>query len=434
MTVLVRAASALRDGAWLTAERVRLIWRLLLVISLLVGLAWVALSKDGLDMTGNPLGPDFLNVYAAGRMVGEGRPAAVYDWPAHGAVESAVLPHEGYYGWHYPPMFLALAAPLARLTYTGALGLYLAVTFALYIVAAAVAVGDRLPPALRREALLLAAVMPAALVNLGHGQNGFLTAALLTASLALLDRRPVLAGVLIGLLAYKPQFGLLIPIALLADRQWRTIAAAAITVLLTAGASLLAFGVDAWVAFAGSLKLTRTIILEEGATGWEKIVSLFSAARAFGAPLTLAYAVQFAGTAAAAVVVALVWAGKANTQRKGAVLALALPLATPYVLDYDLTILLPAVLSLALVGLGEGFGRWRGCVVAGLYLTPLVSRQIGLVTPPAGDAGDDARRPRARRRRCPAALLAFEVTGEQRGGARLVFGEADAAGRRSRGH
>ena len=55
-------------------------------------------------------------------------------------------------------------------------------------------------------------------VNVGHGQNGFLTAALLGGALHWLDRRPWLAGVLIGCLAYKPQFGVLIPVALLAGR------------------------------------------------------------------------------------------------------------------------------------------------------------------------------------------------------------------------
>jgi hypothetical protein len=369
----------LRDGRWASAERARLVPRLIAVLAVVVGVVWVALSRDGVDITGNPLGPDFLNVYAAGRMVGEGRPAAVYDWPAHGAVESAVLPHEGYYGWHYPPMFLALAAPLARLGYAKALGLYLALTYGLYLGAAALFLRGRLAPGLGREALLAAAVMPAALVNMGHGQNGFLTAALLTAALALLERRPVLAGVALGLLAYKPQFGLMIPIALFAGRHWRTIVAASLTVALTVAASVLAFGWASWAAFAGSWGLTRTVILEQGATGWEKIVSLFSAARLLGGSVGLAYAVQGIGTVLAAVAVAFVWARSSDPLRRAAVLALALPLGTPYVLDYDLVILMPAVAGLALVGFEAGFAPWRRTLLALLYLTPLVSRQIGLV-------------------------------------------------------
>ena len=52
------------------------------------------------------------------------------------------------------------------------------------------------------------------------GQNGFLTAALIGGALGLLERRPALAGICLGLLTYKPQFGLLFPFVLIADRRW----------------------------------------------------------------------------------------------------------------------------------------------------------------------------------------------------------------------
>src|SRR4029077_20364009 len=74
--------------------------------------------------------------------------------------------------------------------------------------------------------LLLALAFPAVLINVGHGHNGFLTAALLGGGLVVLDRRPLPAGILFGLMAYKPQFGLMIPIALAAGGYWRSFAAA----------------------------------------------------------------------------------------------------------------------------------------------------------------------------------------------------------------
>lgn len=372
--------SGLRDGSWLTAERCRVYGRMLVAFYLAISVVWLALSHEGLDPTGKPIGPDFLNVYAAGVMANEGRPAAAYDWAEHGAVEQSVLPHDGYYGWHYPPPFLALAAPLARLPYLWALAVYMAASLLAYGLAMAVLAGRAEGLAPRREVLVLALAFPAVFVNLGHGQNGFLTAALVAGAVASYDRRPVVAGVLIGLLAYKPQFGLLIPVALVAARAWRTVAAATITVVLMALASAWAFGIDTWTAFAGSWHLTRVVVLEEGATGWEKIVSLFSAIRAFGAPVAVAYAVQFAGAAVAAVVVALVWFRPVDPGRKWAVLILALPLGTPYVLDYDLTVLAPAIAALAFAGLADGFAPWRKSLVAILYLMPLVSRQIGMVT------------------------------------------------------
>ena len=105
--------------------------------------------------------------------------------------------------------------------------------------------------------LLLALAFPAVFVNLGHGHNGFLTAALLGFALVNLDRRPVVAGILFGLLAYKPQFGLMIPLVLLATGRWRTMLAAAATVAALALAVTLAFGLDTWRAFFDSAGFTR---------------------------------------------------------------------------------------------------------------------------------------------------------------------------------
>ncbi len=104
------------------------------------------------------------------------------------------------------------------------------------------------------------------------------------AALLLLDRRPWLAGMLIGLLVYKPQFGLLIPLVLAASGRWRSFAAAALTVLVLTLIVTLAFGPEVWSAFFASTKFTRTVVLEQGDTGWEKIQSVFSVVRMWGGP------------------------------------------------------------------------------------------------------------------------------------------------------
>jgi Glycosyltransferase family 87 len=122
----------------------------------------------------------------------------------------------------------------------------------------------------RPETLLIAMAFRAVFVNVGHGQNGFLTAALLGGALHWLDRRPWLAGVLIGCLAYKPQFGVLIPIALLAGGRWGTIGAAMVTVAALVAVSFVTLGGSVWHAFADSMNFTQTVVLEQGGTGWEK--------------------------------------------------------------------------------------------------------------------------------------------------------------------
>ena len=163
-----------------------------------------------------------------------------------------------FYGWLYPPFFLFIAAALALMPYGAALVAWQAVTLALYLLTiwailqssfrgarSATSVGVTADPLW----LLLALAFPAVLINIGHGQNGFLTAALLGGALAMLDRRPLIAGILFGLLAYKPQFGLMIPVVLAASGRWRSFAAAAAAVGFLALTATFAFGPPVWHAF-----------------------------------------------------------------------------------------------------------------------------------------------------------------------------------------
>ena len=133
-------------------------------------------------------------------------------------------PAAPFYAWGYPPYFLALAALFALFPYLLALVLWQATTLPLYLGA----VGAALPRT--RTTLLVGAAFPAVFINLSAGHNGFLTAGLLGLGLIVLDRRPILAGILFGCLAYKPQYGLLLPVALAAGFQWRAFVSAGVTV------------------------------------------------------------------------------------------------------------------------------------------------------------------------------------------------------------
>jgi Glycosyltransferase family 87 len=232
----------------------------------------------------------------------------------------------------------------------------------------------------RAETLLVAAAFPAVFVNIGHGQNGFLTAALLGGALQLLDRRPWLAGVLIGCLAYKPQFGILIPVALLAGGRWSSIGAAAATVAALLALSLATLGGGVWHAFADSMNFTQTVVLEQGDTGWEKIQSVFSAARMWGAGVHTAYAVQIALALLLATGLAWLWHSDAAFELKAAGLTTASLLATPYVLDYDLVVLAVAIAFFARHGLSRGFRDFEISLLAAAWIVPLLSRGIAGVT------------------------------------------------------
>jgi hypothetical protein len=366
----------LRSGAWLTRERARLIAALLFATAVL-GAGLLVATSDGLnDRFGRPLGTDFSNVYAAGTYVRDGQPAAPFDPARQYAREQTIFgPATPFYGWHYPPFFLGLAALLATMPYWLALIVWQGATLALYIAAihGIVEARDNLWP-------LLALAFPAVFINLGQAHNGFLTAALIGAGLVQLDRRPWLAGILLGLLAYKPQFGLLIPLVLMASGRWRAFASAAMTVALLALAVTLAFGTEVWSAFLVSTHFTRVDVLEQGGTGWFKIQSVFAWVRMWGGGITLAYAAQGAVTVAVAGALVWLWRSRAAFSLKAAALILGCLLATPYSLDYDLMLLAPAIAFVAMDGAARGFGAYEKTTLAALWIVPLIARSVPQVT------------------------------------------------------
>ena len=402
-----RLRQALRSGDWLTRERVRLVAAALLVASVAGFLFLVATAHDGVDGQGRPIGTDFSNVYAAGTYVREGAPAAPFDLSRqYGREQKLFGAATPFYGWHYPPFFLFIAGALAWLRYGTALAVWQGVTLGLYLLTIwgifrssflepptgptrSGRDDDRLrgeaehaapAPAMTADLFLLALAFPAVLINIGHGQNGFLTAALLGAALIKLNRMPVLAGILFGLLAYKPQFGLMIPIVLAASGRWRCFAAAAATVALLALATTLAFGPHVWQAFFESMRFTRVVALEQGDTGWYKIQSLFAWARMWGAPVSYAYALQGALVVALALALIRLWRGNAPYSQKAAALCLAAILATPYTFDYDMVALAPAIAFLAADGLARGFAPWEKTALAALWLAPLIARSVAHAT------------------------------------------------------
>jgi alpha-1,2-mannosyltransferase len=409
-TEMERLRELLRSGDWLTRERVRLVALAVLVASA-AGFLYLIVTAHGLlDFQGRPLGTDFSNVYAAGTYVRDGDPEAPFDLSRQRAREQQIFGEATpFYGWHYPPFFLFVAAALALMPYGLALAVWQAVTLGLYLATIRAILppspglwgkGQRTgaypqlqnrgePPSpgtrsdLSPEAgrggylwLLLAVAFPAVLINIGHGQNGFLTAALIGGALVMLDRRPLVAGVLFGLLAYKPQFGLMIPLVLAVSGRWRCFAAAATTVALLALVTTTAFGPQIWHAFFESTRFTRLVALEQGNTGWYKIQSVFSWARMWGASIPLAYALQGVLAAALAAALVAVWRSAAPYVLKASALCLAAVLATPYTFDYDMMVLAPAIAFFTADGFARGFAPWEKTALAALWIAPLVARSV----------------------------------------------------------
>ncbi len=370
----------IESGVWLTAERIRVYSVIVLAVAVLATAVWVALADGAIDRNGKPLGTDFSNVYAAGTLVWQGKAADAYDPPLQHAAEIAVFGGRDvpFYGWHYPPFFLVIAALVATVPYLWGLVLWQLASFIAYCAATRAI----LP---RRETLLVASAFPAVFVNIGHGHNGFLTTALLGGALLQLHRRPWVAGVLIGLIAYKPQFGVLIPLALMAGGYWRTMAGAALTVMVLIAISTMMFGTSIWQAFADSTAFTRDVVLEQGGTGWPKIQSVFSAMRMWGADVSFAYVAQ--GMLALGVALGLIWLWRSDAAfaLKASALAIGSLLATPYVLDYDLVVLAIAIAWFARHGLTHGFRDGEISVLTLGWIMPLLARSLaGAIHLPLG--------------------------------------------------
>jgi hypothetical protein len=380
-----RALAWLETGDWLTPARIRVYGTTLLVLYGLIFLvAWLT-AHGNLDITGKPLGTDFSQVWIAGRLVLAGHPETPFDPRLHAAAQHAVFGQAPtFYGWHYPPYFLAVAALLAHLPYLPALLVWQAVTLAFYAM-----VMHRILPG--RLAMLGALAFPAVFINLGHGHNGFLTASLMGGALLLTERRPLAAGALFALLAYKPQFGLAVPVALLAGGYGRAIAAATITVIALTAASLWEFGAITWFAFFANLGFTRHVVLEQGDTGWEKIQSVFAAVRMWGGGIQAAYEAQAVVSVLALAAVALIWRRCASMRLRAAALPPVALLTTPYCLDYDMMLLAPALAFLVAHAAAHGFRRYEKSCLAVIWLSPLLARlaaqQIGAPVGLAAIAG-----------------------------------------------
>src|SRR5439155_11240239 len=254
----------------------------------------------------------------------------------------------GNFPWQYPPPFLFIASVLALLPYSVAhLGWALASILPYVAVMRAIVAHN--------FGVMLALAVPFVSINALAGQNGFLTAALIGGTLYLIPIRPVLAGIYLGLLTYKPQFGLLFPIALIAAGHWRVFASAGMTAIAMFVLSWLAFGTESWLAFFHGLPRFSQAMFTEGKGTWWKLQSIYSMVRYLGGTEQLAWAFQFVLTASVAVGLALMWRSRVPYTLKAAALAAGALLATPYLFIYDMVVLAIPIAFLFRIGLKTGF-------------------------------------------------------------------------------
>jgi arabinofuranan 3-O-arabinosyltransferase len=326
--------------------------------------AWIV------DHSGAPIYGDFTDAWVAGWHALNAEAAQLYDSNEFVRIQKALLGSRDYFypNWPYPPTFFLILAPLSTLPY-----LYAFLTWDVATLLGCLAVVYlivRRPPAI---ALVLAS--PFTAWNFLAGQNGFLTASLLGASLLFLEKRPVVAGIFMGCLTYKPQFGILLPIALVASRQWRACVCAMLIAALLACATAAAFGTDVWEALPQGLsaQMGEVLLARGDAPNWGYLQTVYGLMRLLTGSATAAWVAQGITAVSVAIIVWLVWRSRVRFGLKAALLSAATLIATPYAFAYDMAALAIPVAFLAKDQIGYGLLKGEQTIMIALFGTTLAA-------------------------------------------------------------
>lgn len=332
------------------------------------------LSGRGLyDLQGHPLGADFLGFWTAASLAKAGHPTWAYNLTQmHSLEKSIISPSVLPIPWLYPPTFLLILLPIAFIPYPIAIIAWIFLTLLAYLW-----VVEKIAPHPLTLWLILA--FPGTFQNFIHFQNGFFTAALLGGGLLLMGRAPFTAGLLLGLLSYKPHLVVLIPLALIAGRRWRTLAGAGGAAGLLALATLPVMGWETWKAFLANLPLAQWMI-QHGVAPLHKMPTVFTGALLAGTGYPIAYILQGIVTLGAAIAVIWVWSRNAIFPLKASALVLAILLATPYGFEYDLVIMALPLAWLGWEGLRTGWLRGEQTLMLCGWLIPMVAPVVAAKT------------------------------------------------------
>ncbi|MGD0433312.1 MAG: glycosyltransferase family 87 protein [Acetobacteraceae bacterium] len=316
---------------------------------------------------------DFVSFYAAGALADAGTPWLTYDHAAHHAAEQAAVGAATIYNYfYYPPVFMLICAPLAVLPYLP--------SFIVFQVIGAAACYFAVRMIRRDLPVAVFLAFPGLWWAVGTGQNALLTAALFAAGTAWVDRRPWLAGMCFGALCYKPHFGLLIPVALIAGGHWRAFLSAAGAAASLIAASLVIFGSRTWDGFLGAAASSGDVYAAH-AIFMAGLTSPFGVLMTLGAGREAAIVVQAGVTLMAACVVALIWRSRAALPVRASILLAATPVAVPVLMFYDLMLVFVALVWLSLVKPERDGAPWRTLAMAVVFMGPLLSGNLATGVP-----------------------------------------------------
>ncbi|HEX3862222.1 MAG TPA: glycosyltransferase family 87 protein [Stellaceae bacterium] len=365
-----------------TAASSRSIPPVISAIALVAALyAWAVIAltpthPGSIGLNLNALGTDWMVFWGGARWYFDGNLAALFDGnrftaylnTAFAGWLSQPMP---FRPWVYPPTYLLIMLPFGSLPFTAGYVAFQVVTAAL--LAAALWFRSDCPKA-RGIVLTVALVGPAAAYNVGVGQNAFLTTALLVGGFRLLRTWPALGGILLGLLTLKPQFWLLVPVALFALRAWKgffcSIATAVALVLISAAV----FGVDVWwnwIEFArGNYVDAHGQWVEMGRL-WG--VSLYACLVSAGTSQSVANVVQFLGVVLGMALVYVAYRRPLSDDRKLAALLACTFFAAPHSSLHDMVFLATAAAlwTAEAANRDKPLAQWT--LALAIWLAPLIN-------------------------------------------------------------
>jgi hypothetical protein len=362
---------------WLNRERISVYPRMFIAVYIIVYCFTISPLLHGhnniLDKNNVPVGADFSNFYSAATLALSQSPAATYDSTKMRSAQVNTIganPESiGGMWWVYPPIFLLLLLPFSFLPYFASLAVWLVATFLGYL-----KVLLRIAPS--RQTIWLTLAFPGTFQNVIHGQNGFLSAGILGGGLLLLEDHPFVGGIVLGFLTFKPQLAVLVPVALIAGREWKALAGASLSFLGLVLASVLIMGTGVWIAFWQSIPFASKLY-ESGALPIYQIGTVFNAALLAGANYEVARDLQAIMMIGTMITVFFVWFRNTSLPVRNSVLVLSILLFTPHAFPYDFVLLALPIAWMGWQGYTKGWMPLEIPFLLLAWLLPLIIPFIG---------------------------------------------------------
>jgi hypothetical protein len=315
---------------------------------------------------------DFLYYRVASSLVLEGNASIIYDFSAFLGILEQMTGNPFPIAWFYPPIYIFMVWPLSLLPYNASLFIWLLIPLS-----GLITVVYKIAP--NPRTILICIAFPATLINFDYGQNGLISAVLLGWGLFLLDRRPAAAGIFLGLLSYKPQLAVLIPLALVASHNWRALTSAFVTFASFSILSVIFFGYETWTGFYNNITSAGEV-LQQGSQGfiqnWAIMITPYSLARLLDLPPAISYLIQGLSMLSVSVVTYWVWSRYKSAPLRNSVLVICTLMFTPHAFEYDSVILALPMAWIAWEGYTKHWLRGEKVFLIIIWLSLLLSKVV----------------------------------------------------------